>query len=127
MNLSKIVKTYDIRGLVGSELTTEVVAAVAAGFVDELQLAGKDVVVGHDMRPSSPQLVEAFAEQRKVNREKAAATLEELINCTVWHFSHEERLMLKHGFLQSLWMRTAAIEINVQAIRLISNQHQLST
>ena len=27
-----------------------------------------------------------------------AATLEELINCTVWHFSHEERLMLKHGY-----------------------------
>ena len=27
-----------------------------------------------------------------------AATLEELINCTVWHFSHEERLMLKHCY-----------------------------
>ena len=27
-----------------------------------------------------------------------AAILEELINCTVWHFSHEERLMLKHGY-----------------------------
>lgn len=27
-----------------------------------------------------------------------AATLEELINCTVWHFSHEERLMLKYGY-----------------------------
>ena len=27
-----------------------------------------------------------------------AAILEELINCTVWHFSHEERLMLKYGF-----------------------------
>ena len=26
------------------------------------------------------------------------ATLEELVNCTVWHFSHEERLMLKHHF-----------------------------
>ena len=26
------------------------------------------------------------------------AVLTELINCTVWHFSHEERLMLKHGF-----------------------------
>ena len=26
------------------------------------------------------------------------ALLEELINCTVWHFSHEERLMLKHRF-----------------------------
>jgi hemerythrin len=27
-----------------------------------------------------------------------AATLQELINCTVWHFSHEERLMLKHRY-----------------------------
>ena len=24
--------------------------------------------------------------------------MEELINCTVWHFSHEERLMLKYGY-----------------------------
>jgi hemerythrin len=27
-----------------------------------------------------------------------AATLKELINCTVWHFSHEERLMLKYRY-----------------------------
>ena len=27
-----------------------------------------------------------------------AAVLEELVNCTVWHFSHEERLMLKYGY-----------------------------
>ena len=27
-----------------------------------------------------------------------AATLTELINCTVWHFSHEDRLMLKHRY-----------------------------
>ena len=27
-----------------------------------------------------------------------AALLEELINCTVWHFSHEERLMLKYRY-----------------------------
>ena len=26
------------------------------------------------------------------------ATLEELISCTIWHFRHEERLMLKHGY-----------------------------
>lgn len=26
------------------------------------------------------------------------AILEELINCTVWHFSHEERLMLKYRY-----------------------------
>ncbi|TLD44134.1 MAG: Bacteriohemerythrin [Accumulibacter sp.] len=27
-----------------------------------------------------------------------AATLAELIHCTLWHFSHEERLMLKHRY-----------------------------
>lgn len=26
------------------------------------------------------------------------AVLEELISCTAWHFRHEERLMLKHGY-----------------------------
>jgi hemerythrin len=31
-------------------------------------------------------------------REYLVAVLDELINCTVWHFSHEERLMLKYGF-----------------------------
>lgn len=30
--------------------------------------------------------------------EYLAAALEELINCTVWHFSHEERLMLKYRY-----------------------------
>ncbi|OIP09901.1 MAG: hypothetical protein AUK49_06190 [Betaproteobacteria bacterium CG2_30_68_42] len=30
--------------------------------------------------------------------EYVAAVLDELINCTVWHFSHEERLMLKYGY-----------------------------
>ena len=27
-----------------------------------------------------------------------AAVMEELISCTVWHFRHEERLMLKYGY-----------------------------
>ncbi len=30
-----------------------------------------------------------------------AAILEELINCTVWHFSHEARLMLKYRYPES--------------------------
>ena len=60
-SLNAIVKTYDIRGLVGVELTVEMVEAVAAGFVDELNLAGLDVVVGHDMRDSSPAFAAAFA------------------------------------------------------------------
>ncbi len=61
-NLSQIVKKYDVRGLVGSEMTKEIVSALAAGFVDELELDGKDVVVGHDMRDSSPEFTDAFVE-----------------------------------------------------------------
>jgi phosphomannomutase len=61
MDLNSLVKTYDVRGLVGSQLTTEVVAALAAGFVDELGAAGQDVIVGHDMRDSSPEFADAFA------------------------------------------------------------------
>lgn len=38
------------------------------------------------------------AVQEGESLEYLAATLEELINCTVWHFSHEERLMLKHRY-----------------------------
>ena len=30
--------------------------------------------------------------------EYLAALLDELINCAAWHFSHEERLMLKHRY-----------------------------
>ena len=58
---NSIVKTYDVRGLVGSQLTAEIVTALAAGFVDELGAAGQDVVVGHDMRDSSPEFADAFA------------------------------------------------------------------
>ncbi len=61
INWDSIVKTYDVRGLVGSDLTTEIVSALAAGFVDELGAAGQDVVVGHDMRDSSPEFADAFA------------------------------------------------------------------
>ena len=30
--------------------------------------------------------------------EYRAATLDELLKCTAWHFSHEERLMLKYDY-----------------------------
>ncbi|MDQ1575124.1 MAG: phosphomannomutase [Microbacteriaceae bacterium] len=60
-SLNTVVKAYDIRGLVGENLTTELVAAIAAGFVDEIGAAGSDVVVGHDMRDSSPEFAAAFA------------------------------------------------------------------
>lgn len=60
-SLRSIVKAYDVRGLVGEQLTEDMVEALAAGFVDEIQGAGSDVVVGHDMRDSSPGFVAAFA------------------------------------------------------------------
>ncbi|MEY4434723.1 MAG: phosphomannomutase/phosphoglucomutase [Actinomycetota bacterium] len=62
INWDAIVKTYDVRGLVGKDLTTEIVAALAAAFVDELEAAGSEVVVGHDMRDSSPEFADAFAQ-----------------------------------------------------------------
>ncbi len=61
IDLSPFIKAYDVRGLVGSQLTIEVVTALGAAFVDEVDGAGRDVVVGHDMRDSSPEFAAAFA------------------------------------------------------------------
>ncbi len=61
IDLAPFIKAYDVRGLVGTQLTDAVVTALAAAFVDEAELAGKDVVVGHDMRDSSPGFAAAFA------------------------------------------------------------------
>ena len=62
MDFDNFVKTYDVRGLVGDELTPELIQCFGAGFVDELELAGKSLVVGHDMRDSSPEFAAAFAQ-----------------------------------------------------------------
>lgn len=61
--LRRIVKAYDIRGLVDSELTPEVAGALGAAAAIELAAPGGRFVVGRDMRPSSPGLVAAFTEQ----------------------------------------------------------------
>lgn len=60
-DLDAIVKRYDVRGLVGTQLTEPLVVALGAAFVDELELAGLEVVIGHDMRDSSPAFAAAFA------------------------------------------------------------------
>ena len=39
------------------------------------------------------------------------AVLEELISCTVWHFRHEERLMLKYGYKGLLEHKTEHQEL----------------
>ena len=61
MNFDNFVKTYDVRGLVGEELTPSLIECFGAGFADELELEGKSMVVGHDMRDSSPEFASAFA------------------------------------------------------------------
>lgn len=62
IDLSESFKAYDVRGIVGQSITAESVRAVAAAFVDVLQLAGQRVLVGGDMRPSSAEFAEAFTE-----------------------------------------------------------------
>ncbi|HEY3752334.1 MAG TPA: phosphomannomutase/phosphoglucomutase [Pseudonocardiaceae bacterium] len=59
-DLSAIVKAYDIRGVVGEQLDTDVTRAVGAAFAR--LVGGTAVVVGHDMRDSSPELSAAFAD-----------------------------------------------------------------
>ncbi|GAA2816739.1 phosphomannomutase/phosphoglucomutase [Saccharopolyspora taberi] len=59
-DLSGIVKAYDIRGVVGEQLDTGVVREIGAAFTR--LVGGPAVVIGHDMRESSPGLAEAFAE-----------------------------------------------------------------
>ncbi|MPZ79070.1 MAG: phosphomannomutase/phosphoglucomutase [Actinophytocola sp.] len=59
-DLSAIVKAYDIRGLVGTQLDADTVRDIGAAFADLVGSA--QVVVGHDMRDSSPGLAAAFAD-----------------------------------------------------------------
>ncbi|RRO12736.1 phosphomannomutase/phosphoglucomutase [Saccharopolyspora rhizosphaerae] len=59
-DLSGIVKAYDIRGVVGEGLDADVVREIGAAFTR--LVGGPAVVIGHDMRESSPTLAEAFAE-----------------------------------------------------------------
>ena len=57
--LDEVVKTYDLRGLVGSQLTDEIMVALGSAFAEFV--SDNEVIIGHDMRPSSPQFAEAFA------------------------------------------------------------------
>ncbi|MHC1559444.1 phosphomannomutase/phosphoglucomutase [Actinomycetospora sp. C-140] len=71
--IDQVVKAYDIRGLVGTQLDATFVRDVGAAYarvlLDEQDAGtgsglggGKGLVVGHDMRESSPELADAFTE-----------------------------------------------------------------
>lgn len=58
----RVIKAYDVRGLVGDEITEPFVADVGAAFARLMRAEGAgQVVIGHDMRDSSPALAAAFA------------------------------------------------------------------
>jgi len=63
-DLSTLVKTHDIRGLVPDQLTPRVSRALGLAFARVVVLpdGGSDVVLGRDMRSSSEELAEAFAQ-----------------------------------------------------------------
>jgi phosphomannomutase len=56
--LESIVKAYDIRGTVPDQLDADVAHALGVGFATFVR--ADQVVIGRDMRPSGPALVDAF-------------------------------------------------------------------
>ena len=60
--LSRIVKAYDVRGMVDTELTEELMTALGAAAAEVLVGPEERFIIGRDMRPSSPRLAAAFAD-----------------------------------------------------------------
>jgi phosphomannomutase len=62
-DIPDIFKAYDIRGLVDSELSPDFAFAVGLAFAKflEIEREPSTVIIGEDMRPSSPELAEAFS------------------------------------------------------------------
>jgi len=66
-DLDSIIKAYDVRGIYPDQLDEDLAHDVGAAFVRVLGVSAADggpgaVVIGHDMRPSGPDLVASFAE-----------------------------------------------------------------
>ncbi|CAN3127816.1 phosphomannomutase/phosphoglucomutase [Mycobacterium sp. smrl_JER01] len=63
--VQRVIKAYDVRGLVGEEIDEGFVRDVGAAFARLVRDAAQpatQIVIGHDMRESSPGLSAAFAE-----------------------------------------------------------------
>lgn len=58
----RVIKAYDVRGLVGEQINEALVTDVGTAFARLMRDEGASrVVIGHDMRDSSPSLSAAFA------------------------------------------------------------------
>lgn len=60
--VQRVIKAYDVRGLVGEQIDEAFVRDVGAAFARLVRDGATQVVIGHDMRESSPALSEAFAD-----------------------------------------------------------------
>jgi phosphomannomutase len=60
VDLSALVKAYDVRGIVPDQLDESIARAIGAAFVDVT--GAERIVTAHDMRESGPGLARAFAE-----------------------------------------------------------------
>jgi len=62
--LEKIIKAYDIRGLVKDEITPDFSFSLGSAFAKFLEYEREPatIIVGEDMRPSSPLLADAFSD-----------------------------------------------------------------
>ncbi|WP_030742411.1 phosphomannomutase/phosphoglucomutase [Streptomyces sp. NRRL F-5135] len=58
-DLSQLVKAYDVRGVYPDQLDDRLAELFGAAFVEVTR--AEAIVIGHDMRPSSPGLASAFA------------------------------------------------------------------
>ncbi|GAA2858016.1 phosphomannomutase/phosphoglucomutase [Actinoplanes cyaneus] len=73
LDLSQIIKAYDVRGVVPDQFNEPVARAIGTAFIEMLRESGDQpdqIVVAHDMRESGPGLAAAFA--RGVNAAGAA-------------------------------------------------------
>lgn len=61
-SLKNVIKAYDVRGVIGETIDADFVRTVGAAFAHILRGEGETTIaVGYDMRPSSPELAQAFA------------------------------------------------------------------
>lgn len=64
--LNRVVKANDIRGVVPTDLDASMARALGAASADVIGSPGsgkpRRIIIGHDMRPSSPELAGAFAD-----------------------------------------------------------------
>jgi phosphomannomutase len=60
--IHRVIKAYDVRGLVGEEIDESLTADIGAAFARLMRAEGaRQAVIGYDMRDSSPSLADAFS------------------------------------------------------------------